>query len=62
MIERGRRAAELAKANKAPAAAPAPAPSQLGVADELAKLADLHDKGVLNDEEFTAQKARLLSS
>ena len=27
------------------------------VADELAKLADLHDRGVLTDEEFASQKA-----
>lgn len=30
------------------------------VADELAKLADLHRSGVLTDDEFAAQKARLL--
>ena len=29
--------------------------------DELAKLADLKDKGVLSDAEFEAQKAKLLS-
>ncbi|MFM7062295.1 MAG: PH domain-containing protein [Actinomycetes bacterium] len=29
-------------------------------ADELAKLADLHARGVLTDEEFAAQKAKLL--
>ncbi len=31
------------------------------MADELAKLADLKNKGVLSEEEFAAQKARLLS-
>jgi ABC-type multidrug transport system fused ATPase/permease subunit len=31
-----------------------------GNADELAKLADLKDKGVLSDAEFAAQKAKLL--
>jgi hypothetical protein len=30
-------------------------------ADELAKLVDLRDKGVLTDAEFEAQKAKLLS-
>ena len=30
-------------------------------ADELAKLADLKDKGVITNEEFEAQKAKLLS-
>ena len=32
-----------------------------GTADELAKLADLKAKGVLTDEEFAQQKAKLLS-
>ena len=32
------------------------------VADELTKLADLRDRGVLTDEEFEAQKAKLLAS
>ena len=32
-----------------------------GSADELAKLADLKDKGILTDEEFAAQKAKLLA-
>jgi putative oligomerization/nucleic acid binding protein/phospholipase D-like protein len=31
-------------------------------ADELSKLASLHDRGVLNDEEFAAQKAAVLNS
>ena len=31
-----------------------------GTADELSKLADLHAKGVLTDEEFAAQKSKLL--
>jgi hypothetical protein len=32
-----------------------------GAADELAKLADLRDRGVINDAEFAAQKAKLLA-
>ncbi len=32
-----------------------------GSADELAKLADLHSKGVLTDAEFASQKAKLLA-
>jgi hypothetical protein len=32
-----------------------------GTADELAKLADLKAKGVITDEEFAQQKAKLLS-
>jgi uncharacterized membrane protein len=31
------------------------------VADEVAKLADLRDRGVVTDEEFAAQKAKLLA-
>lgn len=31
-----------------------------GVADELKKLAELRDSGILTDDEFTAEKARLL--
>lgn len=31
------------------------------VAEEIAKLADLRDKGILTNEEFNAQKAKLLS-
>lgn len=32
-----------------------------GTADELAKLADLKERGMLTDAEFAAQKARLLA-
>lgn len=32
-----------------------------GVADELAKLGDLKSSGVISDEEFAAQKAKLLA-
>ena len=42
-----------------PAARDASPPSS--VADELTKLAGLRNQGVLTDEEFAAQKARLLS-
>jgi hypothetical protein len=35
--------------------------AQLSVADELAKLAELRDRGVLTSAEFTTQKARLLN-
>ena len=40
-----------------PAPAPASADSDL---DMLAKLAKLHDQGVLTDEEFAAKKAQIL--
>jgi hypothetical protein len=32
------------------------------VADELSKLADLRSQGILNDEEFEQQKAKLLAT
>lgn len=41
-----------------PAVAPAAA---LSVADELRKLAELRDSGILSDDEFAAQKAKLLA-
>jgi hypothetical protein len=44
-----------------PAAPAAPAPKP-DVVDQLAKLADLHDRGALTDAEFQAQKAKLLAS
>ena len=47
----------------AQAPAPAPAPAAGGEGDmiaELKQLAELHDQGILTDEEFAAQKAKLL--
>jgi len=49
-----------------PAAPPAPAPAGGGgitpdAIDRLKQLGDLHEQGVLTDEEFAAQKTRLLS-
>jgi hypothetical protein len=44
----------------APPGLPAIAPYELGVADELAKLAALGDSGVPTEEEFALQKAALL--
>lgn len=41
----------------APAAAAAPAPSMV---DQLRELGELHEQGILTDEEFAAQKARIL--
>jgi hypothetical protein len=43
-------------------AAPAPAAPPADLADQLRKLADLRDQGVLTEEEFAAQKAKLLGS
>jgi hypothetical protein len=44
------------------AAQPAPPSAPISVADELAKLASLRNDGVLTDEEFEAQKAKLLAA
>ena len=44
-----------------PVAAPSSA-APASVADELGKLVQLRDSGALTDEEFAAQKARLLGS
>ncbi len=32
----------------------------MSVSDELGKLADLHQKGILSDDEFAAAKAKVL--
>ena len=55
-----RAALEAARAGDA-AAAPASPPST-STADQLHKLADLHDRGKLSDEEFASEKARLLAT
>ena len=51
-------------ASSAAAPAPAPgtpaAPSESSYLDELKELAQLHDQGVLTDEEFEAKKKQLL--
>ena len=51
-------------AEPAPAAAPAPAAPApaVNVAEQLQQLAQLKDQGVLTEEEFAAQKAKLLGS
>jgi hypothetical protein len=45
--------------------APAPAPAAPAPSDDVAQLqqiADLHTQGILTDEEFAAQKAKILGS
>ena len=39
---------------------PAPAAPQVDTVSQLKELAELHSSGVLTDEEFAAQKAKLL--
>ncbi|HEY7105292.1 MAG TPA: SHOCT domain-containing protein [Acidimicrobiia bacterium] len=46
----------------APAAAPPPAPAADDMAEQLTKLAQLHDSGVLTDDEFAASKAKVLGT
>ena len=57
--------AEMRESSRsAPAAAPAaPAPAAAAsTSEELARLADLRDRGVLSEAEFQAQKAKLLGT
>jgi membrane protease subunit (stomatin/prohibitin family) len=40
----------------------APAADQVDVVDQLKRFAELRDQGILTEEEFAAQKAKLLGS
>jgi hypothetical protein len=53
---------EVGTAPEAPASPAAPAAASSGGSDldQLEKLADLHAKGILTDEEFAAKKAQIL--
>jgi Short C-terminal domain len=54
--------AQPAPQQYAPAPAPAPAaPSEADVISQLKQLGELHASGVLTDDEFAAQKAKLLA-
>lgn len=53
-------AAERPAAPAEPAAAPASAGPSLDAMDQLKQLGELHEQGVLTDEECAAQKAKLL--
>jgi predicted cobalt transporter CbtA len=55
------RAAEQAQAAPAPAPAPAAAP-QRDTIQQLKDLADLKAQGILTDDEFAAQKAKVLAA
>jgi len=57
----GTRWAEQEAQQAQPAAAPAPA-AQSSVIDQLKELGELKAQGSLTEEEFAAQKAKLLSS
>jgi len=43
-----------------PPAQPAPSGGPPSVSDQLSQLKDLHDQGMLTDEEFSAAKAKVL--
>ncbi len=45
-----------------PAPAPAPAEPEKDMMTQLKELAELHDQGILTDEEFAAQKAKILNA
>ncbi len=60
-VNPGYGAAMAGMAAPAPAAPPPPAGPPADLSDQLRKLAALRDDGVLSEEEFAAQKARLLS-
>jgi Short C-terminal domain len=54
------------QAAPAPAPAPAPTPASGGISSDmlqrLSELGKLHEQGVLTDDEFSQQKAKLLAS
>lgn len=61
----GERWAEQEEAQQAPAAAAAAAPAAAGTQstiDQLKELGELKQQGILTEEEFAAQKAKLLGS
>jgi Short C-terminal domain len=55
--------AQEAPPQQAPAAAPAPAPAggESSLIDQLKQLGELKTQGILTEEEFAAQKAKLLA-
>ncbi len=57
--------AEETAAASPPPPPPPPAPASAGqdeVIEQLTKLGELHSQGILTDEEFAAQKAKVLGS
>ena len=52
---------QQAYAQQAPPPAAAPAPAEADPIERLKELGELHDSGVLTDEEFAAQKAKVLA-
>lgn len=60
--DRDARIAELEAQQAASAPAAAPAPAQDDMVAQLEKLAGLKDQGILTQEEFDAQKQKLLGA
>jgi hypothetical protein len=54
--------AQAAPAPAPVAAAPAPAPAAPSMIDQLKELAELKSQGILTEDEFAAQKAKLLAA
>ena len=46
----------------APPPPPAPPPAEDDMFEQLQRLAQLHDQGILTDDEFAAQKSRILGT
>jgi hypothetical protein len=61
-VNPGMQAATGMAAPQPPPAPAAPAGPPVDLADQLRKLASLRDEGILSEEEFAAQKAKLLGS
>ena len=51
---------QQAYAQQAPPPPPAPAAPEVDVVSQLKSLAELRDQGILTEDEFTAQKAKIL--
>ena len=60
--QEGARQQQMAAAAAAPAAPAAPAVGESSVIDQLKELGELKAQGILTEEEFAAQKAKLLGS
>jgi hypothetical protein len=55
-----RLAQSLSQQNPAPPAPPAPAQQEKSIEERLAELNDLHDRGVISDEERAAGRAKII--
>jgi hypothetical protein len=60
--QQARQGQQMAAPQPAPAPAPAqaPQPEKVDVVEQLKRFAELRDQGILTEEEFAAQKAKLL--